>query len=366
MENKRIHYYIVTLYCLLAFFFAAAFAVALQGCVRRELEEFPVGPPIPEGEGYAEITLDWSAVPRSGTARYLFYDESGALIREAPGVSGAYKGTLPAGRYRLVVHNEDAEQVYYCGLDRYEQAQVMAQEAGTVAEYAGAASGEYAAMRQASDIRQTSATCQSTDIPCILEPGRVYSTGVCRESAELVVKAGEIVRATAAPAAQTRQVHFNFVVTSENGVRSLTGTLNGVYRGIYLCSGQYDVSSSCSVAFTAAPSGETGTSSASAIGYAAQIGVFSLFAAEEESPPGASTLNIVLTDTDRAEYTGTFDITATLKEIIAGNDGVIPIEIPIEVNIRLEPVGGMTANVKPWDEGGTGEGEFNGKLKVEN
>lgn len=337
MENKRTHYYIVTLYCLLAFFFAAAFAVALQGCVRRELEELPVGPPLPEGEGYAEITLDWSAVPRFRTARYLFYDESGALIREATGVSGAYKGTFPAGRYRLVVHNEDAEQVYYCGLDRYEQAQVMAQEAGDVAEYTGTAS----------------------DISCILEPGRVYSTGVCRESAELVVRAGEIVRATAAPAARTRQVHFNFVVTSENGVRSLTGTLNGVYRGIYLCSGKYDDSSSCSVAFSAAPSGETDVSSASAIGYAAQIGVFSLFAAEEKSPPGASILNIMLTDTNGAEYTGTFDITATLKEIIAGNDGVIPIEIPIEVDIRLEPVGGMTANVKPWDEGGTGEGGFN-------
>lgn len=360
MENKRTHYYIVTLYCLLAFFFAAAFAVALQGCVRRELEELPVGPPLPEGEGYAEITLDWSAVPRFRTARYLFYDESGALIREATGVSGAYKGTFPAGRYRLVVHNEDAEQVYYCGLDRYEQAQVMAQEAGDVAEYTGTASGAHqGSARQGSAMRQASETRQASDISCILEPGRVYSTGVCRESAELVVRAGEIVRATAAPAARTRQVHFNFVVTSENGVRSLTGTLNGVYRGIYLCSGKYDDSSSCSVAFSAAPSGETDVSSASAIGYAAQIGVFSLFAAEEKSPPGASILNIMLTDTGGAEYTGTFDITATLKEIIAGNDGVIPIEIPIEVDIRLEPVGGMTANVKPWDEGGTGEGGFN-------
>ena len=339
MEKKRTRYYTIALHRLLVLLLAAAL-VPFESCVRRELEEGPVPPSPPSGEGYAEITLDWGGYAASPvpphTSRCLLYDAAGALVREVTGVGGRFRESLPAGRYRLVVHNEDARQVGFCGTERYETAEVMAQEI-------------------------TSSRHSDDGTPCILEPEQVYATGVCREAAELVVTAGETVRATAVPATLTREVRFSFIIRSENGVQSLTGLLNGVSRGIYLATGRRDVSSSCSVAFTAEPAkdGREGDDGSGTESYTTEIGVFDLLAAEEGSPEGTSTLDVTLTDTRGEPYTGRFDITATLKEIIAGNGGVIPVEIPIEVDIKLEPIGGMTADVKPWDGSGTGEGEFN-------
>ena len=65
--------------------------LSLAGCVKRELEIRP-------DEGYVEIALDWTGTgtsPRS--ARYLFYNETGALVKEVSGVTDCFKGTLPVG-----------------------------------------------------------------------------------------------------------------------------------------------------------------------------------------------------------------------------------------------------------------------------
>ena len=99
----------------------AALLLASPGCVKRDLELRPE-------EGSLSLSLDWGGDPRPRTARFLFYDESGALVREARDVTDRYEGTFPQGTYRLVVHNTDAGQVDWRGTERYETAEVYARE----------------------------------------------------------------------------------------------------------------------------------------------------------------------------------------------------------------------------------------------
>ena len=60
-----------------------AAVLSLTGCVKRELEIRP-------DEGYVEIALDWSKAQSSRSARYLFYNESGALVKEVRGVTDCF------------------------------------------------------------------------------------------------------------------------------------------------------------------------------------------------------------------------------------------------------------------------------------
>lgn len=94
--------------------------LALAGCVKRDLEIRP-------DEGCVEIVLDWTkAGGSSRSARLLFYNESGTLVKEVSGVTDCFKGTFPLGNYRLLVHNTDAVRVDWRGTERYESAEVFA------------------------------------------------------------------------------------------------------------------------------------------------------------------------------------------------------------------------------------------------
>lgn len=295
--------------------------LSLAGCVKRELEIRP-------DEGYVEIALDWSKAQSSRSARYLFYNESGALVKEVSGVSDCFKGTLPTGVYRLIVHNTDAGQVDWQGCEKYESAEVFAKETNY-------SEGHHPA----------------EGVPCIQEPREVFATGGCNESETVEVRRMDTTRLSVTPAELTKQVAIRFTV-EVTSVRALHGVLGGVSHGYFPGKGCHNASSSCAVEFTAAP----GTKAASDA-YTARVNVFGLLTTAQ-SPAGTNTVHVALDLDDGSQMTGTFDITPALQRILASNGGVLPVEIPLEITLRMQGQGvGLSATVQPWDLSGTGSGD---------
>lgn len=295
--------------------------LSLAGCVKRELEIRP-------DEGYVEIALDWSKAQSSRSARYLFYNESGALVKEVSGVSDCFKGTLPTGVYRLIVHNTDAGQVDWQGCEKYESAEVFAKETNY-------SEGHHPA----------------EGVPCIQEPREVFATGGCNESETVEVRRMDTTRLSVTPAELTKQVAIRFTV-EVTSVRALHGVLGGVSHGYFPGKGCHNASSSCAVEFTAAP----GTKAASDA-YTARVNVFGLLTTAQ-SPAGTNTVHVALDLDDGSQMTGTFDITPALQRILASNGGVLPVEIPLEITLRMQVQGvGLSATVQPWDLSGTGSGD---------
>ena len=299
-----------------------AAVLSLAGCVKRELEIRP-------DEGYVEIALDWSKAQSSRSARYLFYNESGALVKEVSGVSDCFKGTLPTGVYRLIVHNTDAGQVDWQGCEKYESAEVFAKTTNYSTDHHPA-----------------------EGVPCIQEPRDVFATGGCNESETVEVLLLDTTRLSVTPVVLTKQVAIRFTVEANGGqsVRALHGVLGGIAHGYFPGKRCHNASSSCAVEFTAAP----GTKAASDA-YTARVNVFGLLTTAQ-SPAGTNTVHVALALDDGSQVTGTFDITPTLQQILASGGGAFPVEIPLEITLRVQEAG-LSATVQPWDESGTGSGE---------
>lgn len=301
-----------------------AAVLSLAGCVKRELEIRP-------DEGYVEIALDWSKAQSSRSARYLFYNESGALVKEVSGVSDCFKGTLPTGVYRLIVHNTDAGQVDWQGCEKYESAEVFAKTTNYSTDHHPA-----------------------EGVPCIQEPRDVFATGGCNESETVEVLLLDTTRLSVTPVVLTKQVAIRFTVEANGGqsVRALHGVLGGIAHGYFPGKRCHNASSSCAVEFTAAP----GTKAASDA-YTARVNVFGLLTTAQ-SPAGTNTVHVALALDDGSQVTGTFDITPTLQQILASGGGAFPVEIPLEITLRMQGQGvGLSATVQPWDLSGTGSGD---------
>ena len=297
-----------------------AAVLSLAGCVKRELEIRP-------DEGYVEIALDWSKAQSSRSARYLFYNESGALVKEVSGVTDCFKGMLPTGTYRLVVHNTDAGQVDWRGCEKYESAEVFAKTTNY-------STGHHPA----------------EGVPCIQEPREVFATGGCNESETVEVLQMDTTRLSVTPIKVTKRVAVRFALESSEEIRSLHGVLGGVSHGFFPGKGCHNASSSCAVEFMAVSE----TKAASDV-YTTEVNVFGLLTTAQ-SPAGTNTVHVILSLSDGTQVTGTFDITPTLKQLIVANGGVFPDEIPLDVAIRIQGTD-LNATVEPWDESGTGSGD---------
>ena len=78
-------------------------------------------------------------------------------------------------------------------------------------------------------------------------------------------------------------------------------------------------------------------------------------------PRGGTVYNNVLaldmTTTDDEHYTSTVDLNSALTEILADNGGTLPVEVPVEMDIRVERTAvGLSTTVAGWQIGETTEG----------
>lgn len=298
--------------------FAVLLAAALAaGCVRRDLEPWPT-------EGSVEIVLDWDGDERPQTARFLFYDESGDLVREETGLTDGFRGTLPVGKYLLVVHNTDAGQVEYRGTEKYETAEVYA-------KHIDYGKGQHPA----------------EGVPCILEPQMAFGAGACNEFDRIEVFPGRTTPATITPGLLVKQVEFRFSVKSDAEVRSLRGVLGGVAPGVFLADGRHNTATSCSLEFTASPA-----SRATSGDYTARVGIFNLLTTAQ-SPDGTNIVHVVITLADGQELPADVDLTPTLREIYTGQGNILPAEIPLDITFTVTELG-LSSTVGEWTPGSGG------------
>lgn len=294
--------------------------VLLSGCVKRDLE-YRTG--IPDaGDGRVEIALDWNGEQRPQQARYLFYrEEDGTLYRSFEGITDGYEGSLPAGKYRLIVHNTDAVRVGFCGMENYTSAFVFAlSEESVKSSRAGSA--------------------------CIQEPEGVYGIGECEAGVTLDVRQGETLVSTVRPHCLTRQVKLHFELENMQ-MEHIGGYLNGVTPSVVLATGECRPAD-CAVAFST-------TNQVQGTEFTAAVHVFDIRAAHQDIP-GSNTLDVTLSDANGQGHDMTIDITDTVKEVIDKNGGKVPVEIPVKIELVLIDNGNLQATVTPWDDGGTGGG----------
>lgn len=287
---------------------------AFVGCEYRNLEERP------QQQGNVEIVLDWQGNTLPSKVCYLFYDQSGALFKEVTGSAEGIKEQLPAGEYHFVAYSCDAQQVGYRGLEHHNTAEVFALEAA-VAKATGTSSE-------------------------ILQPQAVYAASSCQGIGELVVELGKTAHLTAAPKPLTKQLKLHFTVKNVTRIESLSGVLNGIAPSMSLTTGKANLSSVSSTSFTGVAS-EQDT-------YVVDIQVFDLLASNQDTPE-SNTMDITL-EADGEKYEFTTDLTKTITDIADKNEGIIPIEVPIEMEIIIKEIGGISVSVKPWYSSGTGAG----------
>lgn len=294
--------------------------VLLSGCVKRDLEYRP-GTPGGENTGMIDIALDWNGDKRPQEARYLIYrEEDGTLYRSFEGITDGYKGELPEGKYHLIVHNTDAQQVGYCGMENYRTAYVFALPETTVKAAQGSS--------------------------YIKEPDAVYGIGRCEIGEVFEVRKGETLVSTVHPKCLTHRVELLFELKNME-MRAMKGYLEGVTPSVVLSSGEYHPAN-CAVAFST-------TVETQGVQFAGAVNIFDIRAAHEDAP-GSNTLDLTMTDLQGTDRPVQIDITRTVNDIVKDNGGKIPSEISVKIELVLIDNGNLQATVTPWDDGGTGGG----------
>lgn len=312
-------------------------AVSLSGCVKQELEMRPAG-----SEGTVDVSVVWPAGVDCRSARLLIYDDSGALNGSKEFSAGENRFTfkLAAGNYRLILHNTDAQNVDYAATENHVTAEV----------YALNASGEKPA--------------SSGEL--LAEPRKVYGIGGHDGGDRFSVTAGETLQLNVTPVRLTRDVIFYFEVSGLDAVQAIEGTLRGVAPSVLFCTREYR-----QVSFGLPFEGESYTplQAQSAVRSAAKaadetlrfrstLELFDLLT-RKESPAGTNTVEAKVIDGDGKPYLVQVDITAALQQIIENNGGTLPIEVPLTAKVVVNPVTAeVSATVTPWDDSGSGGGDF--------
>jgi len=283
--------------------------------------------------GYVEIMLNWDesgeTAPDGG--RIYFFPESGdAFYRDCP--NEGFKGTVPAGKYRIVAMNRNRENT----------SDLVDENGKVVCSYESAR----LEVKDAANAVAIAATKAAADAPLIGQPASVFlSHGFDDGSDELEVKASrdEKIVASTSPKSMVKRVRFT--ITVENfTVRVCHCVFGGIARAIQ-CSTCTCFQEPARVAFDASSSDDPNR-------FTATFNVFDLVT------PGTGTHPLVLTlELDGGTKTTTIDLTDSVRKSLE-NGGDFSYEIPLDLEIKLthDIDGTISATVQPWNGGGSGSG----------
>lgn len=292
----------------------------LTACTQADIHHLPETSP----EGMVQIFPDMSdhTLP---AVQYHFYPAGGdaeCIVCGCDG-SGNFEGKLPVGAYRVIATNTSASNVEFTGMDAYESATVYARSL---------VAARMALGRDASSFNY------------LEQPANIYSTVV----EELVVTAGGVVRKEPSPVLLTRCLSLVFSLQSDlaGEVVAMSGVLPGVYPAMQLCSGrgvQIEQSPGLAVRFGTEGSGSERK---------AQIFLFGL------RDPGygqayTNRLELELTLADGSSVHTGLDLTDILSEMIEKNDGSLPLDVSIPIEVEKTDIG-IGVEVGEWVYEGEG------------
>ncbi|WP_455591929.1 DUF5119 domain-containing protein [Bacteroides sp.] len=274
--------------------------------------------------GRMVVIPQWGTGLQAEALRYDFYptgSTSGKAI-SLEGTTAGCESDLPVGTYRVLAYNAGATGVRFAGTDRYETAAVELLPVAT----------------------------RTGGLTLVNEPPEVYAATVTEE---LTITAGGQTEGNAAVRNLTRTLVFDFTIGNGLVLNKLESTLCGVYPSVLLSTGEptqtaLQVAPDMAVRFDA--------DFLSATEATATVRVPGLL----DPQNGAAYSNVLALDltTDSGEHwTSTVDLDGVLTQILADNGGTLPVEVPVELDIRIERTAlGLSTTVAGWQTGEMSEG----------
>ena len=186
------------------------------------------------------------------------------------------------------------------------------------------------------------------DYTMLFQPDSVYSIVI----GELNVTDNDTIREEPVPELLTKQLNLEFVMQDGLGAetRSMTGLLPGVYPGVYLYTRegwQIGDSPDRAVNFETVAEGSDKRK--------AKILLFGV-CNPEDGAVYTNVMELYLTMTDGRVVTAKVDLTEILSKAIEENEGVIPWDIPIPIDVARTSIE-VGAEVDGWIEEGEDEKE---------
>lgn len=300
--------------------------INFSGCVKRELDYRQSA----AETGILELTVNWSdGVAPAGT-RLMIYQQTGEFHKEITIGAGekTFSCELEAGTYKIMTHNTDHENIGFSNMDNHSSATAIV----------------------GSDVMPESGTV-------IAAPHNMYNIGLHDQGEVATITAGQTTSLSATPVRLTHEVKFLFRISGLHDVSNVKGQLKGVAPGVLLGSNT-SLPISCYQLFVGVPiapansKAEAGTE----ITYQTSLEFFDLLASQT-SAPNTNPIDVAITDDQDRTYLFTVDLTSTVDQIISENNGTLPIEIPLDMEVKIDPqTNNVTATVTPWDNSGTGGG----------
>ena len=307
--------------------------LSTTGCTKKDLDSRA-------DEGYVEIVLDWGSERPAGK-RFDFYPVEGgepltflsdAPECNAPGCEG-FKGSLPSGDYRMIVAScEEGQCVEFGNSHRYESAAFFV---------------SHVAESRANEVKGYSNRIEHV--------GRLMFTRQFDDDTDVLkVPYQQKVKRTATPKSYVKHVTLNFRIENPETIIKCEGVFVGVAESVNCCTG------ACSATTASIDFKAERTRAGESAGFAAEFSVLDLIDPGEKTG-GVHTVYLTVVQQVREDgttekMTTTIDVTGAVQHIIDINDGTIPLDIVLPLELKILEDGSLEAEVEEWPEG-TGSGD---------
>lgn len=302
------------------------------GCTKKDLDSRA-------DEGYVEIVLDWGSERPAGK-RFDFYPVDGgepltfasdAPECNVPGCEG-FKGSLPSGDYRMIVAScEEGQCVEFGNSHRYESAAFFV---------------SHVTESRANEVKGYSNRIEHV--------GRLMFTRQFDDDTDVLkVPYQQKVKRTATPKSYVKHVTLNFRIENPETITKCEGVFVGVAESVNCCTG------ACSATTASIDFKAERTRAGESAGFAAEFRVLDLIDPGEKTG-GVHTVYLTVVqvreDGTTEKMTATIDVTGAVQHIIDINDGTIPLDIVLPLELKILEDGSLEAEVEEWPEG-TGSGD---------
>ncbi|MDE6570559.1 MAG: DUF5119 domain-containing protein [Alistipes sp.] len=306
--------------------------LSTTGCTKKDLDSRA-------DEGYVEIVLDWGS-DRPAGKRFDFYPVEGGepltFLSDAPecnvpGCEG-FKGSLPSGDYRMIVAScEEGQCVEFGNSHRYESAAFFV---------------SHVAESRAGEVKGYSNRIEHV--------GRLMFTRQFDDDTDVLkVPYQQKVKRTATPKSYVKHVTLNFRIENPETITKCEGVFVGVAESVNCCTG------ACSATTASIDFKAERTRAGESAGFAAEFSVLDLIDPGEKTG-GVHTVYLTVVqvreDGTTEKMTTTIDVTGAVQHIIDINDGTIPLDIVLPLELKILEDGSLEADVEEWLEG-TGSGD---------
>ena len=284
----------------------------LPGCVKRELNTLQC-----EGELIVHAGWDPEAPAQpSGKMNFHFYHGDGTFYKTYEDVERTFRGVFPPGKYRLVVHNADAERIEYREMGRHETASVFAGEKAIYDD--------------------------GIHWNVLEQPYRVFASGEVADSKVFEVRPMETLELTVPLRDLVKRVHLRVSFPQGSAdVAQVSGYLKGVSCSVTLETGQCNYLRSNLVEYAAEKATDKDR-------FDVTIYVFDL---HTRTFTGHSTVDVDIASSRYGPLSESAEIDSILAKLQQENDGVLPPDIYINLDIEYTEQGIDSVEVMPWDPG---------------